>query len=616
MMLSILSIELNAQSILKDSLMSVEIVDFKMHFNGTLHESGNVTPEERLIESGNLAEALTYNSPMYIHNYGPGILKTAKLDGNAAGYTPVLWNGISIQSATNGSADLNLLPASIFNNVSFRRGSSGMYGSGVIGGAIILDSKRESENDISLGLSSMENINMSTNLYYNEEGLDIRFSVNGLLHNNQYPYVLKESQYLKDKKSTIQHEAEMYGFNLSADVDYRISTNSLFKYAIWVQSYQRDIASNKVSKSSNATQFDDNKRMNLSYLYFGDNWKHKIQIGLFDDYLLYKSDVVKTSNSNVLSLFLLDELEYLIDNKNRFIVGMSYRSDRANASFYKEVKIRKDASIYAMYRRDWKVNYVFGNVRLNIQNWENTVLNGELGFHTTIDKSWQIEYRVARNIKFPNLNDLYWPSLGNPELKRELAHAIQFNINNNWNTSKFKFYMDFDLGFSAVKDKIVWSPFTSGLWKPSNIAGVDLYTASLFFKVDYSITKNSEIRSSWNLNYTYSKVTNSSNKDDIGKELTYTPKYKWTNVTSWRYKNYKVQLETVRMGSRYVLTDNNKSIDAYWVNNLGVETRFKYGNNNIIVGIGVDNLWNRNYEVVPTFAMPLRTYELNFKFKY
>jgi vitamin B12 transporter len=89
-----------------------------------------------------VGDLLSYNSPVYIKSYGPGAIATTSFRGGSAEQTAILWNGFNIQNYMLGQADLSLLPSVLFEDIRVEYGgSSSLWGSGAVGGSILLDNK-------------------------------------------------------------------------------------------------------------------------------------------------------------------------------------------------------------------------------------------------------------------------------------------------------------------------------------------------------------------------------------------------------------------------------------------------------------------------------------------
>ena len=90
--------------------------------------------------NNSLATLLLNESSIFIKSYGAGSLATTSFRGGNATHTAVLWNGFNLNSPSNGQLDLSIIPNTISNKVSIQfGGSSALWGSGAVGGTILLN---------------------------------------------------------------------------------------------------------------------------------------------------------------------------------------------------------------------------------------------------------------------------------------------------------------------------------------------------------------------------------------------------------------------------------------------------------------------------------------------
>ncbi len=94
----------------------------------------------------NLGDVLANESSLFIKNYGPSNLSSSSFRGGNAAQTSVLWNGFQLNNTLNGQVDFSLIPTGFHNDVTIQYGgSSALWGSGALGGAIFLGTKPQWE---------------------------------------------------------------------------------------------------------------------------------------------------------------------------------------------------------------------------------------------------------------------------------------------------------------------------------------------------------------------------------------------------------------------------------------------------------------------------------------
>ncbi len=91
----------------------------------------------------NMANLLSQQEPVFVKSYGVNGLATLNFRGSSAAQSQVLWNGVPIQNAALGVADISTLPVLLMNNVNIvYGGSAALWGSGNVGGALLLENEK------------------------------------------------------------------------------------------------------------------------------------------------------------------------------------------------------------------------------------------------------------------------------------------------------------------------------------------------------------------------------------------------------------------------------------------------------------------------------------------
>ncbi|HQE13036.1 MAG TPA: TonB-dependent receptor plug domain-containing protein, partial [Flavipsychrobacter sp.] len=89
-----------------------------------------------------VSQLLQQQLPVFIRSYGMNSMATLNFRGSSAAQSQVVWNGVPIQNAALGIADMSLFPVSMMNQVQVLYGSSSaLLGSGNVGGALLLESE-------------------------------------------------------------------------------------------------------------------------------------------------------------------------------------------------------------------------------------------------------------------------------------------------------------------------------------------------------------------------------------------------------------------------------------------------------------------------------------------
>ncbi|MFT4787196.1 MAG: vitamin B12 transporter, partial [Cellvibrionaceae bacterium] len=106
-------------------------------------------------QNGLLNDLLAEVPSIYFKSYGNQQLSTIAFRGTSASHTNVLWHGIPINPPTLGQMDFATWPAWLMESLTAVPGGSGaLFGSGAIGGSILIDESTDSfNNELSIKLA-------------------------------------------------------------------------------------------------------------------------------------------------------------------------------------------------------------------------------------------------------------------------------------------------------------------------------------------------------------------------------------------------------------------------------------------------------------------------------
>jgi len=89
-----------------------------------------------------MADVLTFNSPIFVKNYGRATLSTVAFRGTSPSHTQVTWNGMRISNPMLGMTDFSMIPSYFVDDASLLHGTSSVNETGGgLGGAVKLATK-------------------------------------------------------------------------------------------------------------------------------------------------------------------------------------------------------------------------------------------------------------------------------------------------------------------------------------------------------------------------------------------------------------------------------------------------------------------------------------------
>ncbi|MBD3636065.1 MAG: TonB-dependent receptor [Crocinitomicaceae bacterium] len=227
--------------------------------------------------------------------------------------------------------------------------------------------------------------------------------------------------------------------------------------------------------------------------------------------------------------------------------------------------------------------------------------------------------------RMPTFNDLYYNFIGNTNLKPEEAHQFNFGLNYQFdlsgNDKKHKNIFEFSIDgfYNQVKNKIVAVP-TKDLfnWSMQNIGKTRVLGTDIGFIYAQGIA-------AWNWNLTGSLTVNQSvdvtnpESSSYGHQIPYTPLLSGNTSLSIAWKGYTLTNNVLYTGQRYSLNENipMNYMEPFVDWNIGISKLFELPHHNrLYVSLKTMNVLNKNYEVIRSFPMPGRYYQITLKYNY
>ena len=89
-----------------------------------------------------MADILTFNTSIFVKQYGRATLSTVAFRGTSPSHTQVTWNGMRINSPMLGMTDFSMIPSYFIDDASLLHGTSSVNeAGGGLGGAVKLSTR-------------------------------------------------------------------------------------------------------------------------------------------------------------------------------------------------------------------------------------------------------------------------------------------------------------------------------------------------------------------------------------------------------------------------------------------------------------------------------------------
>ncbi|PRY10716.1 iron complex outermembrane receptor protein [Pontibacter ummariensis] len=570
--------------------------------------------------SSTLADALQARTPLYFKSYGASGISSVAFRGTNASQTAVLWNGLNIAPATLGQTDFSTLPVTGFGEVAVQYGAAATnYGSGAIGGAILLsspdyDDHKGLEADIKLEAGSFGRYFGNGSVRYSGKKLSYGLSAYSLWVENDYKF--------KDlsrfgKPEVRQEHASVEQRGLTQDIGWAITPKTKLALHGWYTFSDRHLQPAMGSVYANEKQRDESRRLMATLQH--ESWlgKTDIKLAYFNDFLHY-TDRNNDSESDVDAYQLQAEQTYAYGRHWSLRGGLNLQHYQAKNDGYAGEQDESRASVFALFRYDPLEHLQLSlNLRQAFAENYNPPLTPSFGFtyKPLQNDLLAIKGSLSGSYRLPTLNDRFWLGAGNPELRPEQGKNTELGLLHKTVLNQTELTLEATAYLMQVDNWIQWAPNERGTWRPTNLQKVENKGVELSASAK---RKLGQLSLQANAGYTYTsseqqKVYEGSG-NDVGKQLMYVPLHKGVFSAEARYQAWSLLGNLNYTGLRYTSNSETNSLDSFLLLNLALTRKIKLQQNTLLLTLRTDNVTDEVYQTMLNRAMPPRGYTFSLRF--
>ncbi len=584
---------------------------------------------QKLSKQTNISYMLSLASPMIIRDYGgPGAISIPSYRGASANQTLVRWNGFSLNSATTGEADFSLIPASFIENVTFVHNPAGaLFGSNTFGGVVELNTgpqwKSGSMGALSLQAGSFQNYQYGANFKTGND--NVQYSFAGIFNHGLNNYSYTDIYMPGNPRKEIKHNAlKRYGHVQNLYV--KLPKQQKLELGFWHFAKHRELPPQLgTSLEGTAHQSDSTVKTYIKYSKRFSDAEMQFSSGWFYDYLKYTDKYLPDSKEYSV---------YSVIQSSRWMNALNFRryfNQKLIADFSAEyTRIASDVLYYTGKPVDNRFSfaaaakYILENMVTNLsvrqefsQLYQTIPLVSVGARYAIIPGEMSARVNVANRFRIPTFNELFWVPGGDSELSPE--HGLGSDISLEWkkHISTVKYEMELTTYTNQINDYIVWVPVGSNsfaqnyrkVWnRGAEIsAGLSTRTASKFFYV----------RGFYNYNRSTVSEVYEGEPADRSNQLRYVPIHSGKLMLGAGYKSFSLIYNTVYTGERFV-NDQNKGVPlkGFLVHNINMNYTWAFHSYGIDIFGRVNNLYNADYVITPSFPMPGRMFQVGLRLQY
>ena len=608
-----------------------------------------------------MADVLTFNSSIFVKNYGRATLSTVAFRGTSPSHTQVTWNGMRINNPMLGMTDFSMIPSYFIDDASLLHGTSSVNEmGGGLGGAVKMSTTPANNRGFGLqyiqGIGSFKTFDEFLRLTYGNDHWQVSTRAVLSTSPNDYKYrnhdkkenIYDENMNIIDQYYPIEHNrsGSYRDFHLLQEAYYNTGDGDRLGLNAWYINSNRELAM-LTTDYGDEVDFDNRQREDtfrgiLSYDHLGKSWKASAKAGYIHTWMAYdyKRDVgngtmahMTRSRSKINTLYGQVDGEYYIGSKWLFTAALSLHqhfveSEDKNIILqeggkgvvgYRKARPELSGSLSAKWRPVDRLGLSIV-VREELCGREWTPIIPAFFVDGVISKVGNVTAKasISRNFRFPTLNDLYFLPGGNPNLRKEsgwtydagLSFAIgkegiyKLSGSANW----------FD---SYINDWILWLPTTKGFFSPRNIKDVHAYGVEMQANLEVALSKDWQL----SLDGTYSWTPSinqgepiSDADQSIGKQLPYVPEHSSTVTGRISWRSWSFLYKWCYYSERFTMSSNDITLTGklpeYFMSNITLEKGFSFRWADLSLKGTINNLFNEEYLSVLSRPMPGINFEV------
>jgi len=434
----------------------------------------NIVPSSNDINK-TLDQVIAENSPGFVHT-NSGTSKHVSNNyhrGLSDEYTLYLLNGTPFPSSTTGSQNIPNIPMESIAVIEVIRGAkASLYGSNSLTGVINIVTKTGVDKDAQLNISVGSHSSGRIGGVYADQVGNIQFMT-----------------------SIDVDKSDGYDFIDSSDEEFGYETYSMNSYAAYV------------TESSRFSLAVNNARSNLdinSTYYFPDYTSISGSVENIQETYQVTGKYIQQLTQNITSEFTLSHSNLDLEAENfnsSYIDNYGTKTDLAQLHLNSEwerlsVNVggeytsseftsndngdnRYQRAAYLAFSAD-ATEYlnVSGGVRHDHYNDFGDAFTYSAGM--SLFNKAELSYKTS--FSAPAYNDLYWPSVGNPDLAAEEGEMLELALTHNIETNHAYIPLKMTLYTGSLDDKIDWAPTAAdpSIWTPSNIGKVEIQGVEVY----------------------------------------------------------------------------------------------------------------------------------------
>lgn len=550
-----------------------------------------------------LAQILQQNSTLALKSYGAAALTNPSQRGAGAEQTAILWQGFDLRSNMNGQSDLQLAALAATDEITLQAGAPvAVSGAGALGGAIFLETKTDPRlgwhSQISAGLGSWGEQFSAGKFSFSDQKIAVGLRGWQQRATNDYPVrggTASGSKFLENAR------ARSLGWLPQAK--FFLSEKQSVEVLFWQQWSRREIPPSRVAAVDSAFQLDDFQRLAAVWsVVLPQNWLVRTRVGRLHEQIFFENLVERNQRSRAVQTVVESEAQRGFGKIGAVNFGVHLRRDEARLPEQTDKKTRNRAAAWAAWRKKWSGGGTFSlAARQEIVESRAVPFTFSTGAELPFFQKFRGKISLARNFNLPTFNQLFWPLLGNPNLRPESGWSgetgLVFLEKNRSNSRQFSAELTHFQIFT--KDWVQWQPGSDGLFRPRNLLSVWSRGGEASLRFGQNFSKNLQAKIEVEYALTHATRTDFEEPAEHGKQLPYLPRHQFLAAANFSWKNGSARWSQRWSSLRHTDPTNLSDFDlpVFGVADFSLAQRLPFFQK-LVVQAGMSNVFDRRFELI------------------
>ena len=556
-----------------------------------------------------VADLLTVRSGVFVRRYGDGGLASLSLRGSGASQTLVLLDGHRIASPQLGQLDLSLLPTLLLESVEVMAGAgSSLYGTDALGGVINL-------RTLGPGGQRMVTVRGGYGAYGERTGGLLAAGSRGTLSgvalveydeaDGDYRYLNKG---LFPPQEALREGADRRRVSLYSSMAYTVDRGGL-RLAGWYNDAERGLPTIGAAQARQERQWDEHLRLwadgERRFAWGMTRVNGLVQVGALR-YSNAQLDLDQTGRTLITS----------VDAEVRAAMGRHWLVAAGVAGGYGQAR-HPSLPDEATERHGGAFVHATGSVgrllvypALRVDGYSRADtsalwgVNPRLGVNVRLmdGPALHLKAGAGRAFRVPTFNDRFWQPGGKPGLKPEhgWTYDLGLRLEHGHGQAEASVFL------TRVRDQIVWLPTPGGFYAPDNVQRVRTRGAEASYRWQWPLTRR--LRLDGSLFYTLTDARDRSDPEtrSYDQPVRLVPRHQLKSHLGLRVGPVQLDASGRYTGQRYITTDGSQYLDPFFLIDGQLRIHRPARHVAATLGLVLENVLDRRYEVIPANPMPPR----------